>query len=443
VSSGLATSGDGRIIGASSLYQRGSMLLDRDHPWRRTLLIPHGAASDLAISPDGKWACSGSRGDSEDAKKVKVWSTATGEMVQELAMGNARVAFSPDSRWLGVGGAARYRFYKTGSWEAGMTVNHREGFGELPLAFHPSSRLVAVLSAAGPIVKFVDITSSEAIAALESPDPATIHYLEFSPDGNHIAVAKSDQRVELWDLSAIREQLESFGLAGKLREVFGAGEAVQPESAIDRIEVRGADRAGLRFLAARQTLKEGIDNFLLFFERGMSDPEELFERGNRWNRLGHWRQAAADYRASLSRRGDQANVADLLAWTLVVYPGRGSADEAIGWARKALELEAGNVSYTNTLGAALYRAGGYQEAAEVLERNVRGNVISPGYDWVFISMCHFRLGKIPEAREALALARSRKARERMNISYYDELNTLIREADALLDQSLPYDVFEH
>src|SRR5262249_49487175 len=184
-------------------------------------------------------------------------------------------------------------------------------------------------------------------------------------------------------------------------EVFGAREAAQPESAIDRIEVRGADRAGLRVLTARQTLKQGIDNFLLFFERGMSDPEELYQRGNRWNRLGHWRQAAADFRASLSRRGDSANVADALAWALVVYPGRGATDEAIAWARKAVELERGNVSYSNTLGAALYRAGQFREAAEVLEQNVRRNAISPGYDWVFLAMCRSRLGKIRQAEEAL------------------------------------------
>ena len=42
---GLATSADGRMVGVSIAHERGSMLLDPDHPWRRTLLIPHGGVS--------------------------------------------------------------------------------------------------------------------------------------------------------------------------------------------------------------------------------------------------------------------------------------------------------------------------------------------------------------------------------------------------------------
>ena len=77
------------------------------------------SAADLAISPDGRWACSGSRGEADDRRQVKVWDASTGKLLVQLPLGPARVAFSPDSRWLGVGGEARYRFFRTGSWTAG------------------------------------------------------------------------------------------------------------------------------------------------------------------------------------------------------------------------------------------------------------------------------------------------------------------------------------
>ena len=116
VNRGLATSADGHLVGAASLFGRGSILLDPDHPWRRKQLIPHQGAADLAISPDGRWACSGSRGGGGDRRLVKVWDASTGKLVVQLPLGAARVAFSPDSRWLGVGGQAGYPFFRTGSW---------------------------------------------------------------------------------------------------------------------------------------------------------------------------------------------------------------------------------------------------------------------------------------------------------------------------------------
>ncbi len=410
---GLAVSALGNLVGAGSLGH-GSILLDPDHPWRRTLLVPHSGAADLAISSDGRWAASGSRGDSVERRRVKVWDAGTGKVLLQLPLGNARVAFSPDSRWLGVGGKARYRFFRIGTWTPGPVIEYGEHVAEMPLAFHPSSRIAAVLEANQSIVQIVDVESGSILARLDAPDQSLIHFLEFSADGRYLAAAQSDQRVDLWDLWAIRQRIDVLGLAEGIPDVFGGGGTDSGAAEIERIEVRGASPEGLKILAARHVLRTGFNNFVLFFEPNLSDPEALFDRGNSWQRMGRWQQAVADYRASLAGRSESsdsvenlsiASTANELAWALASVPGRGSSLEAISWARKAVERMPDSAAFHNTLGAALYRARHYSEAVDELESNIPRNTEEYGMDLVFLSMCRQRLGQYEEARNALAGAR--------------------------------------
>ncbi len=435
---GLASSADRRKVGVSSLNGRGSMLLDPDHPWRRILLTPHQGAGDLAISPDGRWACSGGRGSTDDSRLVKVWDASTGKLLVQLPFGLARVAFSPDSRWLGFGGAARYRFFRTGSWTPGPTIEHRQDVAEMPLAFHPSSKVAAVLDSSLSIARVVDLENGNVLAKLDAPEQSQTHFLAFSPDGRYLAASQSDQRVDLWDLSSIRERLEALGLADGIPDIFGGAGTVSDSPTIDRIEVHGADAAGLRILAARHTVARGWFNFRSLLEPHLVDPEELLERGYLWNRLGHDRLAEADYRASLLLRPDSADTANELAWCLASVPGHGDPVEALAWARKAVKLAPETATYQNTLGVALYRAGLVAEAAGVLERNVARNSADVGYDWVFLAMCKKRLGQEALARDALAHAREWRARAtRISPRQSTEVQDFLREAESLLDDPLP------
>jgi serine/threonine protein kinase/WD40 repeat protein len=442
---GLAVSADGRIVGCSSFQQRGSLILDPDHPWRRRLLFPHPGAFDLAISPDGRWACTVSRAEGPNARQVVVWEISTGKILKEFSPGVARVAFSPDSRWLGVGGKTAYRFFRTGSWTEGPVIEHGTDDAMMPLAFHPGSRVAALLDSGRSFVKIADVETGEILARLDVGDKSTVYHMDFSPDGRYLAVSKSDQRVDLWDLSSIRRRLEQFGLADGIPDIFDEGAPAPTAAPIDRIDVRGADRLGLRMLAARHVLCRGWFNFQLLFERDLAHPEDLELRGDCWNRLGQWRLAMADYRALVARRPDSAMAANELAWMIASAPGRGDALEALTLARKAVQRVPQSPAYQNTLGAALYRTGRFSEAASVLERNIPQNVNDFGLDLIFLAMSKQRLGQPAAARDAFARARQWRAKStRMSPWYSDEFKSLVDEFESLPKPSLldlPADVF--
>ena len=174
---------------------------------------------------------------------------------------------------------------------------------------------------------------------------------------------------------------------------------------IDRMEVVGAESTGLRLLAVRQNLRQLGFTVRSMLDANLTDAEELRMRAERWDRLGSWKLAVRDYVASLARGRDVALSANNLAWCLVCVPDRGNADLAVHWAQKAVELVPGDPDYRNTLGAALYRAGRYSEAALALQQNIAQHAEMSGYDLVFLAMCQQRLGQEKSARADLARAR--------------------------------------
>jgi predicted Zn-dependent protease len=99
----------------------------------------------------------------------------------------------------------------------------------------------------------------------------------------------------------------------------------------------------------------------------------------------------------------------------------------------------------NTLGAALYRAGRYQEAISRLEEGIRtraGEILPQ--DCVFLAMAHHQLGHDAEARRCLDRLRAHRPNENPN-AFWNELEIrLLRsqvEALILYDPVFPADPF--
>jgi tetratricopeptide (TPR) repeat protein len=162
-----------------------------------------------------------------------------------------------------------------------------------------------------------------------------------------------------------------------------------------------------------------------------------FGRGMTFAERGEWEKATADlsraaglkdapvyvqyYQALLRlRAGDADGYRDICTdmlkrwgtsdfwtlWTCVLAPNAvGDPMALANGAEKAVGKEPKDLMTANLLGAALYRAGRYDEAARQLTRAsgmdpgpVRTNLI---YTWFFLAMTHHRLGHAPQARQWL------------------------------------------
>ena len=101
--------------------------------------------------------------------------------------------------------------------------------------------------------------------------------------------------------------------------------------------------------------------------------------------------------------------------------------------------------YLNTLSAAFYRAGRFQEAISRLEDGIRqrggGNSVQ---DWSFLALAHHRLGHDVDTHSWLKRIRAHRPSERTQ-DFWDELEIrlLRREAESVIvyDPAFPSDPF--
>jgi tetratricopeptide (TPR) repeat protein len=287
-------------------------------------------------------------------------------------------------------------------------------------------------------VRLVEVETGRVLATLEPPYPSKVNALSFSPDGRHLAVPQDDQRVHIWDLAAIRRELDALGLAAGIPDTFGGDGPAGERPAVDRIEVEGADPARLFLVMIRQILHEVGVALRNQGDPRLDDPMELVERGDRWSRMGQWLRAEADYRAALARRPEAVLLNHALARLLAEAPGRGDPEEAVRRAQFAVRRYPQRLPFRRTLVLALYRAGRYAEAAAELEVHIPRDPEEAGLDRLVLALSRWRLGQAGAARAALAEAlRWRAARPDLRSDRAATFDRLWREAQSVLSEALP------
>lgn len=162
----------------------------------------------LEISADGKWIYAATRFEN----RAWIWEAATGREVMNLAIreGATGLFITGRDRIL-IGDYDRYRMMEIPGGKQLWSYERPQG-GNISgrSALSPDGSIVAVLVDRSTIA-LIDTATGNELLTLEHPMREAAAYLAFSPDSAHLAIANETHVVHLWDLRALRRQLDALG----------------------------------------------------------------------------------------------------------------------------------------------------------------------------------------------------------------------------------------
>jgi WD40 repeat protein len=206
---GLAISRDGKVVLTATDRNRGTLLVHTDHLDKPVWLEPQYDARYVAVSPDGRWAVTGSHFTDPRSPKsgLKAWDAATGKLAAHLPFpAPIGGCFMPDGSRYAVTRAGGLTFLEVGTWrETGRLDGNF-------LAFSPDGRTVALRQEDGSLT-LVEVASGRELIRLEAPGQVRHSSAAFSSDGTQLLFASYDtSSVHVWDLGALRHRLAGMGL---------------------------------------------------------------------------------------------------------------------------------------------------------------------------------------------------------------------------------------
>jgi serine/threonine protein kinase/WD40 repeat protein/Flp pilus assembly protein TadD len=461
----------GGKLAANVLHDETVMLLDPDSPAAAVTVHRHrDSTNQLSVSADGRWVATRSWWGQPD--KLRVSDTRSGEVVWTHPLKRGGGEFSPDSRWLVTGDEA-CEIWETGTWRPVRTFDTPPGLGNILHAVFAPDGITLAIAHENRVVRLMDARSGHELALLPAPDLPLVTRLCFSADGSMLACAVEATGIQWWDLRGLRAELKDMGLDWDLPTYpLPADDAATrplrahvvngPATSAPAPMVSAPERAQHIALTHRLALFE----FLAALTPYHSEP--LHQRGHTHEALGRHREALADFDAALVWQPGAAHLyydrgrthvalkehgeairdfdtavtlapnlhvaLNALAWIYATGPGTLRApDKAVPLARRAVQLAPGNWSYRNTLGAALYRAGEFGAAIEILEKNsqdARNQAL--GFDLLLVAMSYHRRGDRQNARSCFDRAIAWRPPVRLSPTQMDEWTELRAEADALL-----------
>ena len=151
----------------------------------------------LWLSPNGKFLAR-----LEDGYTLRVWRVADGQPVlsdePKLTLG---WAFSPDSRQLAVGQQGWILCFDLVKGQESNRWRLPGNASAYSLDFHPDCRQLAVGHDSGSVVSVYDVDNGALLTDL-AVGASGRQVVAWHPDGNRLAVAGDDPRIQIWDVSA-------------------------------------------------------------------------------------------------------------------------------------------------------------------------------------------------------------------------------------------------
>jgi WD40 repeat protein len=175
----------------------------------REILLDDNAPADLALSPDGHWAACGNWHGS-DAWVVDLSTNTAARRLPHV--GNATVEFTPDSRYLVIGGRREFHFLQTNTWEQRFAISRDEPDpmpGKIRFAHHSG---LAALHASRSRIRLVRWEDGQEYLTLTTPEERHLTAFAFTPDDCYFVVTSPDHHLLVWDLEALNIRIKALGL---------------------------------------------------------------------------------------------------------------------------------------------------------------------------------------------------------------------------------------
>jgi hypothetical protein len=187
------------------------------------VLEERGLRPHVALSADGRLAATRTW----QAKNLDVWDLASGARVASLAAQNAFMTFTPDGRHLLVNPLyGPCLVYETATWSVVREIESDPA----GVAVSGDGTLLAVANAPGG-VSLLHLPDLAPVAALHAEGTLATGALRFSAGGDRLAVVQQ-QRVQVWDLARMRDELDRLGLAEGLPAWSRPADAAPPIRAV-------------------------------------------------------------------------------------------------------------------------------------------------------------------------------------------------------------------
>jgi WD40 repeat protein len=389
----------------------------------------------VAVSPDGQWIASAGGAPGTPEGEVKIWSTATHKQVLALADTSERfvsIAVSPNHPWLAVGGRSK----TVTVWDlvTGQLIRTLRGHNETvaSLAFSPDGQRLATAAWDGHVKVWNAATGEEQLSFTASA--SEIFCVVFSPDGQRLATASWDNLVKLWDAGTGDEILTLRGHTSGTRSVTFSpdGQLIATASADGTVRLWQATP-----LSAEQHLRRQAAKLVNQLVAELAFKDDAAARLRRDTSLSEpLRQQAL---VVLDRYLEYPTRFWLSSWAVARLPGaapvkyRLALRQAEAGCRLASPQDELYGSHLNTVGAAQYRLGQYQDALKTLERAdatyFKGSVPTNS---ALLCMVHRALGHKVKAQAYLSQARL--SMKNQPWTFNEEAQALVHEAEGLLHE---------
>jgi WD40 repeat protein/tRNA A-37 threonylcarbamoyl transferase component Bud32 len=446
----------------------------------------HSFVVHATFSPDGRHVVTAS-----DDRTARVWDAATGQPATPPLKHNdgvRQVSFSPDGKRVLTSTNLTARAWDmTEGQPLTPPMKHREPL--LKASFSPDGRRIVTASQDGTARVWEAASGQPVTPPLKHGD---VRDVSFGPDGRQMLTV-SWRQVRFWpvvrddrpaaDLLELAQLLAGYRLDQqggqspldmetwhtawtRLRERYPA----DFQSSLEGIRAWHQEEADA--CAAADLWAGALVHLDRLIEADPGNPNLRSSRGNAHAELGHWSEAAADFRKSPEVEADL----DVANWHLLCLAGTGAWDQyrqactallerhageadpqaanAVAWycvrfgkakvdPTRALKLAEQAVAAApdaggalNTLAAALYCAGRYADAIQKLDRVFR-LPNNEAYDWLLLALAHQKLHHAEEAKKWLTKAQTRidqakqERADRSNLTWEQRLELQLLRAEAV------------